>query len=641
MHRRLLHAEEEEQQTARTEEYMDGVRGTSGKKERPRKHRVGVHMLDEDKDSYEHEDLLLPRSVLDGCEASFKAADEKREKASTDFFEDTALMALVCRHNRVFLANMHSAGEKQFYVIALVETLFQHIPHDIVVGLLYNVACSAEHSCVKWGFLDRFMGRIAWVVSVFHAFGHEWVCQLLYHPRKRVGFGFTNGEGAERFWNSIRHLIAHLRICGYHNRLYTLDAQIIHHQEASLFHLGDWIRRRYHQCLQKRTDATKDLRESGKTCRILVGAMEAAGSCPDEAFAACSVGGCVGRNKNLGQRAVNAVVLLRLSMKARQELRHELREKYLRAVEDGDKAAAIESAAEGTEHAELQELVKSEYMRLQMNACALKLRLRERLRARKFEMDVVQRVYRRLMNDSKLHAHTESAVKRREPTITKIAAEYNKLCGQLAKLIKDGKAPAGSTAPLPIPPRGLWQLEVDDVIFLDVGLDDADDNDGEPPPWLCNEQVRVGIKGMLQLDRCDEGDVRLWRETMLLRVWFGEEWQLSREVIERAAVDKYHLQLHQDKLVHLCATWDKHLPDFGPEKKVLLPPWGPSQRLLSQCRTEAHVAAHGEDQHYGVDDDEDEEDEYDEGSGGEEEDFETLDAMERADIYRHDEQDNY
>jgi hypothetical protein len=125
-------------------------------------------------------------------------------------------------------------------------------------------------------------------------------------------------------------------------------------------------------------------------------------------------------------------------------------------------------------------------------------------------------------------------VKHREPTITKIAAEYNKLCGQLAKLIKDGKAPAGSTAPLPIPPKGLWQLEVDDVIFLDVGLDDVDDNDGEPPPWLCDEQVRVGIKGMLQLDRCDEEDTRLWRETMALRVWFGEEWQLSREVIERA-----------------------------------------------------------------------------------------------------------
>jgi hypothetical protein len=51
-----------------------------------------------------------------------------------------------------------------------------------------------------------------------------------------------------------------------------------------------------------------------------------------------------------------------------------------------------------TEHAELQELVKSEYMRLQMNARALKLRLWEQLRAKKFKMDVFEHVYRRLMN---------------------------------------------------------------------------------------------------------------------------------------------------------------------------------------------------------------------------------------------------
>ncbi|KAJ7670406.1 hypothetical protein B0H14DRAFT_2274265, partial [Mycena olivaceomarginata] len=137
----------------------------------------------------------LPRSVLDRCEVSFKAAEEKWEKASTNFFEDTALMALVCLHDRLlFLMNMHPAGEKQLYVIALMETLFQHIPHNIIVGLLYDVVCSAEHSCVIWGFLDRFMGQIAWAVSVFHAFGHKWACQLLYDPRKRVGFGFTNSE---------------------------------------------------------------------------------------------------------------------------------------------------------------------------------------------------------------------------------------------------------------------------------------------------------------------------------------------------------------------------------------------------------------------------------------------------------------
>ena len=49
---------------------------------------------------------------------------------------------------------------------------------------------------------------------VFHAFGHQWPCQVIYHPRKCKGFGFSDGEGCEQFWHSISKLIAHLRVCG-------------------------------------------------------------------------------------------------------------------------------------------------------------------------------------------------------------------------------------------------------------------------------------------------------------------------------------------------------------------------------------------------------------------------------------------
>ena len=57
-------------------------------------------------DGYEGH-LWIPTSVLDGCEASFTAADAAREKASTQFFDDTALMALLCHHDRVlWIVNM-------------------------------------------------------------------------------------------------------------------------------------------------------------------------------------------------------------------------------------------------------------------------------------------------------------------------------------------------------------------------------------------------------------------------------------------------------------------------------------------------------------------------------------------------------
>ncbi|KAF8197276.1 hypothetical protein K438DRAFT_1906137 [Mycena galopus ATCC 62051] len=619
---------------------MKTMRDTSDKSQDRRK--WVVREVDED-DGYEYERLPLPRSVYDVCEASFKAADKKREKASTEFFEDTALMALLCRHDRVlWLANMHSAGEKQFYVIALVEMLFQHLPLAIRVGLLYDVGCSFERSCWKWGFLGRFMDRIAFAVSVFHAFGHEWACQLLYHPRKRGGFGFTNGEGAERFWNSIRHLIAHLRICGYHNRLYTLDTQIEQADEASLLRLGDWVARRYRHSVQKHAEANKELRKAGKLTVLLREQWELQVKSQTKPLPR--------RTKNCGQQAVTAVVLLRAAVKTREDEADQLRKKFLVSVDTDDDNAALyqlelvaaeealakskrnlqrkEAALGVTEHADLQTLVKSEYIRVRRNARALKFRVRERLRARKFELDVVEY--------AKLHAHTESAVKRREPTIARLASDYNKLCVELDKLIRSGKAPAGSMPPVQIPTKGLWQLDVDDTIFEDVGLDDPDGE--EPPLWLRDEKVRAGIKAMLELDRCDEEDARLQREAIALREWFREEWNIITATIEAAEcdVEKYHLQLHQDKLVQLCVTWDKRLPAFGAPVESL-PRWGLSQLQMSRCRADAHAAARGEDRHYEKEYSDDEgcyNDVDDEESGGEDEEFETLEAVERADIYR-------
>lgn len=167
-----------------------------------------------DDDGFEG-DMKVPASVLAGCEASFTAANEKREKASTQFFSDTGLMALLCRHDQViFLANMKSAGEKQFYVLALLEELFKLLPDDWTVGVLYDIGCQTNRSLEKWDLLPKYRERIMWAISIFHAYGHQWVCQLVYHPRKCKGFGLTDGEGCERFWSSIRHLISILRVSG-------------------------------------------------------------------------------------------------------------------------------------------------------------------------------------------------------------------------------------------------------------------------------------------------------------------------------------------------------------------------------------------------------------------------------------------
>jgi hypothetical protein len=159
--------------------------------------------------------MQIPTSVLNGCNESFVAADEKREKASTQFFADTGLVALLCRHDRpLWTINMTSAGEKQYYAVALLQQLFEHIPTHMTVGVLYDIGCQLHRSCEKWGFLEGVLPRITFGISVFHAYGHQWPCQVVYHPRKCCGFGLTDGEGCERFWSSLKKLIPGLRVSG-------------------------------------------------------------------------------------------------------------------------------------------------------------------------------------------------------------------------------------------------------------------------------------------------------------------------------------------------------------------------------------------------------------------------------------------
>ncbi|KAJ7687721.1 hypothetical protein B0H17DRAFT_939174 [Mycena rosella] len=541
-----------EELSTQMEDYVDGVRTTKPAAKWARKATV-VEVEDEG-DNYEHPDLLLPPSVLNGCESSFKAADERREKASTQFYDNTALMALLCRHDRIlWLVNMHSAGEKQFYVYLLIETLFQHLPPNIMVGLLYDVACQLERSARKWGFLDRYIDRLALAVAVFHVFGHEWACQVIYHPCKREGFGFTNSEGCERFWHSISHLIAHLRISSYHHRLYTLDTQIEHADEANLFKLAELLRRQTLHSATKHQEAQDIVDACGHPLTLLRAQWA------KQVRAQTKPQAC--RSKTAGQKAVAAVLASRDAVAIRKTQVTECEAAILDAIDDDSgndivhcKVAletvrtALKKAKERLTRQELAlgvgnraaltKLGKSKYFELRMNAQALKTRLRDRLRARKFEHDRVERSSRRQQtSERKLLVHTDSAMKRREPQISRLKNDYNKLCDAIDLEIKHKRAPRRAMAPECIESKVLYALDVDDAIWQDVGLQDEEEQ--EVPLWLSSDTVRSGIQAMLELDRSKEEDYQLAKERESLRMWFAEEWTVVNESMSRAGASVY------------------------------------------------------------------------------------------------------
>ncbi|KAG6912549.1 hypothetical protein DXG01_013887, partial [Tephrocybe rancida] len=164
-----------------------------------------------------------------------------------------------------------------------------------------------------------------------------------------------------------------------------------------------------------------------------------------------------------------------------------------------------------------------------------------------------------------------------------LALNYNRLRDEMEALIKARKAPPRAICPEKIETKGLFALDVDDTIWQDIGLDEGSNE--APPPWLANESVRVGIRALLERDRCIEEEHCLRHECRSMRVWLLEEWRIVNLAL--AADDeslRYHLGLRRAALCHLCALWRKCVDslDFG--NIATLPPWGPSDEDLCSVR---------------------------------------------------------
>ena len=89
----------------------------------------------------------LPDNVVDSCESGLVAADPSKTKTDKSIFNDTALAALVCRHEvPLFVANIDTPGEQQKYAIALVQYLFSLLPDTATVTVFYDIGCVLDRS---------------------------------------------------------------------------------------------------------------------------------------------------------------------------------------------------------------------------------------------------------------------------------------------------------------------------------------------------------------------------------------------------------------------------------------------------------------------------------------------------------------
>ncbi|CAK5281864.1 unnamed protein product [Mycena citricolor] len=404
--------------------------------------------------------IPLPRSVLNECERSFAAADETRAKTSSHFFDDKGLMGLSCRHdNLLFLANIKTPGERQFYMFALLEALFQHLPTDFAVGFLYDIACQLQRSAVKYEFLPpEYMARL----------GQHAIAVLAECP----------------------HSVSVLR-AEHTKQVATLSQPLpCQSKHAGKIAIQDVLRK---------MAAMDRLKNQMSQWNDAIYKEDA-----DPVYVDFAV----------QEYAKADAKLLKLAESVRKQ-------KAIMGVKD---------------KANLSKLVKSKYIQARTNAAATKTKLRNRLRQRKFELDRVERHFHQNKADAKMTTHIEDAVRRRDRSIKDVCRLYNRLCTELQELIRLGRAPRNAIAPRQIVEKDIWGLDVDAEIWLDVGLTDADE-DTEPPLWMKSDAVRQGIQAMLEQDRCNEEEPRLFHECRALRWWMAEEWEVLTRGIKLAAED--------------------------------------------------------------------------------------------------------
>ncbi|KAF9503957.1 hypothetical protein BS47DRAFT_1401906 [Hydnum rufescens UP504] len=494
--------------------------------------------------------LHAPNSTYDACWQSFIAADEDRVKVSTQYFEDTGVIALLCRHDiPLAVASMWTAGEKQFYVFALLETILKHVLSHWRIGALCDIGCQMDQTLKKWRFMLEWLPRLEWGVLIFHAYGHQWACQLWYHPHKSELWGLSDGEGCEQFWSELHRLIPGLWVTGYHWCLFILDLQVEHIDDRKRMGMGKWLQGQIdwlQHCLEEAEMKLGDCSPS-----YLMEQFKAQREYHSQPVSH--------QSQTKGAQAVEQIISLTATLEAQRGNLKDLIAEGNDLVQD-DMTASNEVQAEWqekvrllkeaiwqlettinkktdelwlTDHAsasELNRLKKDKWVNIQLNLCALHEQLLKKLRARKFELATLDCTNSSCILDQKTKAHVEKAVKNRSGGIEATVKKYNARLKELVVLRGRGGIWRDAYIPPMLTMDGLYKLDVDQDIWEDSRGNIADFPDGVVPPWLADPSVKEGIQISQEVASCQQELERCKGEHANLQMWFHEEYSAAMDL---------------------------------------------------------------------------------------------------------------
>ncbi|KAG6374455.1 hypothetical protein JVT61DRAFT_4497 [Boletus reticuloceps] len=503
----------------------------------------------------------VPDTAVDQCESSYEAADGKKQKAAMESFDDTGVMALICRHDiPLFFANIDSPGEQQKYCISLIEHLFSFLPSVATVTVFYDIGCVTERSLNQYNILDQqITSRLHFATTAMHAYGHEWACQLVYNPRLVDGLGLSDGEGTERLWSRLIKLIGIERASSVSPQIPSLHKLtdgvqrqrriwLIDHQASAIGHemrqeLGPWLKRRMKKGIGEQGAAAQHALDN---CGISISELKSQWNAQRAAQlsirARTSVPFSSDRNVSYPtdaparlKKELDTVLVLQADLDASERMLQTART----AIEKDPTAKDALEVLDSMERSHLRLLDKIEVLYASLNvqdqfphlegvplqfvrtllmARDLKINIRKRAIGSFFEWDKLDRAVggKDKTLGTKLHQQTRRAIAKRQPALMAALKKFNKYCQALEEIYDPSYS-----IPLPTPlPTKLADLRSDQSLLQDVWTSPAT---GEIPRWLEDVEVREGIRALLKRDRCREEQLRLGFEADNMCRWFSQE----------------------------------------------------------------------------------------------------------------------
>ncbi|KZV78291.1 hypothetical protein EXIGLDRAFT_575095, partial [Exidia glandulosa HHB12029] len=485
----------------------------------------------------------VPDAVLKNCGNSYTAADGSKAKTPGDVFDDTGLMAFVCRHDiPIYLCNIATPGEQQKFFIAGLIWILLHMPDLATIVTFYDINCVSWKMLMAYGILpDWMLHRLGFATSILHSYGHQWECQLVFNPRLLLGVGLTDGEGTERFWSRLRGMISILRQVSRDRRIVLLELHTDFVARVIRGDLGRWLVRRGKAVETRQWHAQAEVTSSHFSEAYL----------REQWSAQKSAQLSVRHTAPQLREQLDAVVELQEQIENLEKsisatastFRRRTRAATRAAAQDtGDGTAARRGAdAGGSQIALLRDTLRAlqaqadelygalnvgedfpsiaiygrEFVKLLVMTHDAKELARAKVIARLSELDRLDQAVGGSGTPLGTTQHQKvcRTMRKRTPALVNAIQRYNDLCDRLVQAL-----PQGLDFPLPEKlPVVLTDLKDNTALLENVWLGGVPESNAA---WLTDGRVRRAIRALHTLDRCREESLRLELETKQIFGWF-------------------------------------------------------------------------------------------------------------------------